>query len=242
MNRFQKNMSFFEQGKAWFSPILEGYQKSLVPTDAESVIVKKGGVIVAEEDYPDKLIYIKSGVILQQTVNEIANKPFAAVNVNIPGSMTARMTFLVKHSASVRISAIRKSEVIIIPFHSMRKRLAEDFNLYNEFINYASFCDRSAFLSLKSISMVDIEHRLKTFLLMCILAHGIKVPTCAEDRWIKVPIKFSRNEISFITYVTRLTVDRLLSKWIKEELYYSDSSGFYVNARLFSLYNEFELK
>lgn len=139
MNRFQKNMSFFEQGKAWFGPTLEGRLASLLPKDLEIVTIKKGGVIVEEDDYPDKLIYVKSGLVVQQTVNEIANKPFAVVNVNIPGSMTARMTFLAKHSASVRISAIRKSEIIIIPFHKVRKRLAEDFDLYNEFIDYQPF-------------------------------------------------------------------------------------------------------
>lgn len=242
MNRFQKNMSFFQQGKAWFGPVLEGRLKSFIPKDTQSVTVKKGETIVTEEDYPDKLIYLKSGLLLQQTVNEIANKPFAVTNINIPGSMTARMTFVVKYSAAVRISAIKKSEVIIIPYHTVRKRLAEDFDLYNEFIDYAAFCDRSAFLSLKSISMVDIEHRLKTFLLMCILAYGITVPSCTEDKWIKMPVKFSRNELSFITYVTRLTVDRLLSKWMKDGLYHSDGADFYVNYRLFSLYDEFELK
>ena len=215
----------------WFIPRLESKLFCLIPDGARPQTIPKGGIIVSEEDYPDKLVYVRKGVLEQSTVNYMLKKPFAVLSLCLAGTMTGRMLMLSKYASPVRITALRKSEVIIIPFEGVKQAINASFELYQMFTSYCSRCDQSEFAGMSIIGTRSAEERLKLFFQSVISAF----PASADEgAWRTLPFKFSRNEIASITHTTRLTVDRVLAQWIKNGLYKNTGSSFLLHQDLFS--------
>lgn len=225
-----KHMASAPGGVPWFLPRLEPELLCLIQDDMRPVCVDKGGVIVGEDDYPDKLIYVCEGMLEQSTVSNICKKPFAVLSLCLEGSMTGRMLMLSKYASPVRVTALRKSRVIIIPFARVREAITASFPLYQQFTSYCSRCDHAEFSGMSIIGTHSAEDRLKLFFAALIGAHGQQ----HVDGWLPLPIKFSRNEIAAITHSTRLTIDRVLAQWIKNDVYRNVSKGFLVHKSVFA--------
>lgn len=217
------------EGVPWFLPRLEPELRCLIRDDLRPVSVDKGNVIVGEDDYPDKLIYICEGILEQSTVSNICKKPFAVLSICLEGSMTGRMLMLSKYASPVRVTALRKSRVIIIPFARVREAITSSFPLYQQFTSYCSRCDHAEFSGMSIIGTHSAEDRLKLFFAALIGAHGQH----HADEWLPLPIKFSRNEIASITHSTRLTIDRVLAQWIRNDVYRNMGKGFLVHKSIF---------
>lgn len=212
----------------WFIPRLEDKLTVLLPAGAKSIKIKKGVVVIAEDEYMDKMVYVKNGLLMQSAINYKLKKPFSTLSLCLPGRLTGRMMFLSKYSAPVRVTALRNSELVTLSFSSIKKLLEKEFELYQVFTDYCARCDRSEFGGISAVGTMDAEERLKLFLMASIRASRAN----ATAEWVRLPFMLTRNELSDILYVTRLTIDRVLTQWSRDRVYKHEESEFYIHRTL----------
>ncbi len=211
----------------WIVPKLSKPLVDIFIKYGKKVTYKKDSIIIHEKEIMDFLFYIKSGIISQAVVNFSLNKPLA-MNIFIPGRMMGYLNFFTGTNSPRRITALDRSEIIILDFDMMECIIDSDMELYKRLVNYCELCDRSELNGMIGLFSMSTEDRLRFLFTNILCAYGYSFDESMDNEWVKVPISIRRDDIIKIIYTSKITLDRLFANWVKSSFLMRDGRHYYI--------------
>ncbi len=202
--KFLRQVSMIRYPMPWVPPFLNGRVKTFLYTHGEARTFKKGEIVV-NEDYLQRIIILKSGLLSNSITNMSLNKAFMMSGIRLPGHISGYTTYLVREPAPICIAALTASEIRSVTFEQMDRFLAEDPDLRGEFLAHCGRSLRANTDAILAIATMSAEERF--WILHAALFMLLNVSM--EREWLSLPFRINRETLSGLLYVSQLTIDRM---------------------------------
>ena len=242
--QFHKNIAYLKNnGTPWLTPRLNDSLKALIPKDTEFKALSKGTVIIKENEYPDQLVYVKSGSVCTSFVNDYVMKNILITGIFPEGGLTASMANIADYVEYRRIEVFSKSTVVgLVPFMEIEKQISRDHSLYKDYVTYASKCDKTRIATLKINSSYPPDLRYKLYLAAKLVSIGVHIPEPDKNVWLPVPYPAGRHKHHLALNVSKSTIDRMLEEWRAKGYYKYINNIYHIHASALSELNDFSLQ
>lgn len=182
-------------------------------------VYKKGECVI-----PTGVVYpyfslVASGMLSKSFDVHKSTKDFA-MSVILPGSTVGDFYFMSRRICNLKIMALRETSLIECPQEVLEKAMLADVYFFRKIMNHLMLDMESDSEGLATITARPTDERLKVLIKILLVRYGV----APENGWYKLPVYFTHNEIGQIIYTTPLTVNRLLLKFKKNELYMCKNS------------------
>lgn len=214
--------------KPWVPPLMKGRIKSFIYKNGAIKKYKKGAVLVNEDDYLTDIFILKKGILSNSIIHHELNKSFMACGIRLPGHISGYTTFILREPAPVRITALSSVEVACVSFDAMDVFLDESPELKAVFLRHCGKCLRSEIDTLLAVVTLTAEERF-WILMAAILSTTDSIPV-NKDGWLYLPFKISREAMSYLLYVSIVTIDRLYAALIKNNLIRREKGQYALSA------------
>jgi CRP-like cAMP-binding protein len=244
-------MGKYYKANPWVIPKVPQALKNLFVAHGHMVHLERNSVIAGTlrtvmdfENAPpcslNDLIYLKSGLMAQAYETYDENKPLA-ISIVLPDRMVNYASYMGIDNSSEVLFALRKSEILYLSRDEFDRCCSK--NIENLITSYCMQCIASDYDAFTCMFTCDAEKRL-FFLFRSLIdsfcsADLISAPAEA-DRFVKIPIKLSYLELSYVMYTTPKTIERLMSKWIKKGYIKNEKDALYISPAIFSELRKFD--
>lgn len=187
--------------------------------------IKRGEVIKSGGD-TNRLYLLKKGLCIYM-INYMSDKP-RALALLLPLRAMGDITCISGEVVNVTTTALRESEILVIPPDILKSRMREDFEiseLVTKKVIQKQECHLEGMIANFTLSH---EERLIIFYKALLLTFGKDI-----KEWEKLPLRLSDEELGSIIHGTRVTVNRIHMKWQEEGYFKKDKCGIYINNSLF---------
>lgn len=238
--QFRKNIAYCKSDSMpWIMPQLPPSLNVLISSDTEYKNYRKNEIIISEENYPDSLVYVKSGMIYCTIINSYTDKEQITCALAVNNTLTASAMQLVDYPQHIRIQAAVPSKIAIIPLRNIEKVVRQDSALYKTYLKLAVLCDKTRLETLKICISHSISLRYKFYILAKLITANMQIPNPDADEWIAPPYSSGRPLHHILMNVSKATVDRMMAEWKELGLYKFENYKFYIHSSIFSEFNEF---
>lgn len=223
----------------WVIPEMPLSIKNIFRKYGKNQFVKKntllsGNCINAQFPNTERLIYLESGLLGQAYETYSLNKPYA-MSVVLPGRMVNYLSYLDIDNSGDNIIVLRNSSIYCMTKSEFDKIANNEEKLM--MVKQCKASITSDFDGLCCMFTCDTPKRLAY--LFKALVEGFYGDITGMSS-MKIPIKLSYAEMSYVMYTTIRTIERLLPKW--RELGYIETGKNYtiVYSKLFDVMDELE--
>lgn len=173
----------------------------------------------------NKLFYLKKGLCMY-FVNYDQEKP-RALSIIPPGRAMGDLTCLTGEIVNVTTVIKRDSEVLVIPPDILKKEMENDFELTQAVIKTAIAKQECHLEGMIANFTLDYENRLIALFKAIIYSYGEE-----KQEFTKVPLRLNNSELGMVISSTRVTVSRILSKWMEQDLMRKEGKYLYISSSL----------
>ena len=202
--------------KPWVPPLMTGRTKSFLFKNGKLKKYRKGGVIVSEDDYLEDIFIVKSGLLSNAITHHALSKSFTMCGLRMPGHISGYTTFILREPAPVRITALTKTEISSVSFGQMDEFLRENPDLKDEFIRHCGRCLRSEIDAMLAMTTASTEERY--WVLVASIFSTLNILPSDPEAWYPLPFKINRETMSYLLYVSVMTIDMLYAGLVKSGL------------------------
>ncbi|MCD8553673.1 Crp/Fnr family transcriptional regulator [Seleniivibrio sp.] len=187
---------------------------------SKNAILKCGGEC-------NKLFYLKKGLCMYM-VNYDREKPRVLALIP-PGRAMGDLTCLSGEIVNVTTVAKRESEILVLPPDILKTHMRSSVELMDAVLKTTIAKQESHIEGMIANFTLTPEDRLKTLFKSMICSSGIE-----PEGMVRLPLKLSHEELGMVVSTTRVTVSRIISKWIEADLIKKDGRSFVINCVLFT--------
>lgn len=208
----------------WIYPEELERVKELYYKHGRTAVYKKGTVIKKGGE-SRKLFHLVEG-LCAYFINYAEGKPrvFALL---LPGRSMMDLTCITGHRVNVTTITLRDSKVLIIPPNTLVDAMAGDAKLAIDVCRQAVLKQECSLEATFANFTYEPKMRLQVFMKALIYTLQNEV-----YEWNRMPIVFTNEELGMMIDTTRVTVNRLLSKWQKEGVIKKNGRQIFVHRSL----------
>jgi CRP/FNR family transcriptional regulator len=170
---------------------------------------RKGMTILSEEDTGSCMYIILSGKV--KAVHASADGKEHILAIHQRGDFFGEMALLDGKTAPAMISALEDTDVAILAKRDFEEYLLSNGRVLRQIIAMLSMRLRESWMMLKILNLPEAEQRVRETLRLVSMQYGAK-----DARGSLITVKLTHQDIADYASVSRETVTRILSRFIKE--------------------------
>lgn len=189
---------------------------------------KKGGSL-SNTMLENNVILLNRGLISNTQYLSFAAKGKLSVLVLPQRLVDPQLILINEFTACKSAEVLRDSEILAVGFEEIQNLITENTALHRLMLAECAFEYRRYMHLPIYLLSADPEKKAVRFFYDILMAFRVDL----SYRWIKIPIKLSRQEICDALYISLITYDKIINKWHKNNLVKRDQNHLVVNGALF---------
>jgi CRP/FNR family transcriptional regulator len=169
----------------------------------------KDKVILLEEDTPNYMYFIYSGMVKAVQISEEGKEQILAIHKK--GESFGEMSLLDMKTSPATVIAMEDAYVGLIAKKDFERYLLKNEKVLKHIISMLCSRLREAWLRIKVLSFADAEHRVRAVLKLLGEQNGIKDP-----RGTIISLKLTHKDIAGYASVSRETATRFIDRFLKK--------------------------
>lgn len=209
----------------WLYPEDPPEVKELYYKHGKTAHYKKGDILKRGGE-SQKLFHLVKGMCAY-FLNYAEGKPrsFAII---LPGSSMCDLTCITQERVNVTTIVMRDSDLLLIPPNTLLNAMKNDAELAIKVCRMQISKQESSLEATTANFTHEPAMRLKILMKALFAKHNIAI-----TEWNKLPIVVTNEEFGLFIDSTRVTVNRVLSAWLKEGLIKKEGKQIFVRHNLF---------
>lgn len=188
--------------------------------------VARGERILSEFTPYGNLYYLESAVVGQCVIQNSPTKP-QAMSIFTEGRILGYINALTNYPSPHQLLALTAGTVYVLPHARWAQLLEADHALALEHIRYMELCVKSELIGMEALFTLSPELKFTLMMAAHLISEGFidaerrilrgAAPELGEE-FVALPHHFTRDAVRLVTYLSRITFDRLHAELTKNGL------------------------